>query len=258
MQRDLIAARGDALLALEKLDEAQEAYDRVLSTGPHAMALRGKATIALMRRQPDESRKLLDQALALEPENDEIVTADAEWYLRQGKYELARDRFAKAVELNPIKLIPRIGHVRAILGTGDTKSALQEITELRQLQPNNMLVVFQDSVVQLAAGNYEAAKSAADQVLARDQYHTMAMNVSGSSAYALGLYEQAAARLRTYVEATPQDKQARILLAASLLRLKEATAAKTILQPLLAENDARVLALMGTAEALSGNNEAAI
>lgn len=258
VQRDLTAARGDALLALEKLDEAQEAYDRVLSTGPHAMALRGKATIAVMRRQPDESRKLLDQALALEPENDEIVTADAEWYLRQGKYELARDRFAKAVELNPIKLIPRIGHVRAVLGAGDIKSAVQEITELRQLQPNNMLVVFQDSVVQLAAGNYEAAKSAADQVLARDQYHTMAMNVSGSSAYALGLYEQAAARLRTYVEATPQDKQARILLAASLLRLKEATTAKTVLQPLLAESDARVLALMGTAEALSGNNEAAI
>ena len=258
MQRDLMAARGDALLALEKLDEAQEAYDRVLSSGSHAMALRGKATIALMRRQPDESRKLLDQALALEPENDEIVTADAEWFLRQGKYELARDRFAKAIELNPMKLIPRIGHVRAVLGAGDTQNALQEITELRQLQPNSMLVVFQDSVVQLAAGNYKAAKSAADQVLARDQYHTMAMNVAGSSAYALGLYEQAAARLRTYVEAMPQDKQARILLAASLLRLKEATTAKTILQPLLADNDARVLALMGTAEALSGNNEAAV
>ena len=40
MQRDLMAARGDALLALEKLDEAQEAYDRVLSSGSHAMALR--------------------------------------------------------------------------------------------------------------------------------------------------------------------------------------------------------------------------
>jgi putative PEP-CTERM system TPR-repeat lipoprotein len=258
-QRDLISARGDALLALEKLDEAQEAYDRVLASGPHAMALRGKAIIALMRQQPDESRKLLDQALALDPKNDEIVAADAEWYLRQGKPDQARDRFATAIELNPLKLIPRIGHIRASLSVGDTEGAVKEAEELMKLQPNSLLVLFQDSVVQLAAGNYEAAKSAADQVLAVDRYHTGAMNVAGSSSYALGLYEQAAARLTNYIQVVPQDKQARLVLAASLLRLKNAASAKTILQPLLASDprDARALALMGSAEAMSGNTDEA-
>lgn len=259
-QRDLIAARGDALLGLEKFDEAAEAYDRVLATGPHAMALRGKAVIALMRRQPEQSRELLDRALELDPKNDEIIASDAEWYLRQGKPERARDRFAEAIELNPLKLIPRIGHIRASLGAGDTESAIQEVTELRKLQPNSMMIVFQDSVVQLAAGNYEAAKSAADEVLARDRYHAMAMNVAGNSAYALGLYEQAIARLTNYLQVMPQDNQARMVLAASLLRLKDAATAKTVLQPLLANEpqDARVLTLMGTAEALTGNNEAAV
>ena len=259
-QRDLISARGDALLALEKLDEARDAYDRVLASGPHAMALRGKAIIAMMRQQPDESRKLLDQALALDPKNDEIVAADAEWYLRQGKPEQARDRFATAIELNPLKLIPRIGHVRASLSAGDTEGAVKEVEELRKLQPNSLLVLFQNSVVQLAAGNYEAAKNAADQILASDRYHAGAMNVAGSSAYALGLYEQAAARLTNYVQVVPQDKQARMVLAAALLRLKNAVSAKAVLQPLMESEpvDPRALALMGTAEALVGNNDAAI
>src|SRR3546814_8603868 len=74
MQRDLIVARGDALLALEKLDEAEDAYDRVLAEGPHAMALRGKAAVAFNRQQPEKSRELLDRALELEPENDDVVT----------------------------------------------------------------------------------------------------------------------------------------------------------------------------------------
>ncbi len=259
-QRDLISARGDALLALEKLDEAQDAYDRVLASGPHAMALRGKAIIALMRQQPDESRRLLDEALALDPKNDEIVAADAEWYLRQGKPEQARDRFATAIELNPLKLIPRIGHIRASLGAGDTEGAVREIEELRKLQPNNTLVLFQESVIQLAARHFQAAKNVADQVLAADRYHAGAMNVAGISAYALGLYEQAVARLTNYLHAAPQDNQARMVLAAALLRLKNAETAKTVLLPLMTSEtpDARAFALMGTAEALSGNNDAAV
>lgn len=259
VQRDLTAARGDALLALQKLDEAEEAYDRVLASSPHAMALRGKAVIALTRNQPEKSRELLDQALAAAPDNDEIVSADAEWYMRQGKFDQARDRFAKAVSLNPIKLIPRIGHVRALLGAGDVKAAVADMAELRKLQPNNPMVVFQDSVVQLAAGNYEAAKSAADQVLAVDQYNPLAMSVSGNSAYALGLYEQAIARLTNYIQVVPKDDQARIVLAASHLRMKNAAAAKATLQPLLSREpqETRVLALMGVAEALSGNSKAA-
>jgi putative PEP-CTERM system TPR-repeat lipoprotein len=259
-QRDLVSARGDALLALEKFDEAEEAYDRVLASGPHAMALRGKAVIALMRKQPEESRKLLDQALELDPKNDEIVTADAEWYLRQGKPEQARERFADAIELNPLKLIPRLGHIRASLSAGDTQAAVKEAEELKKLQPNSILVLFQDSVVQLAAGNYEAAKNSADRILAADRYHAGAMNVSGSSAYALGLYEQAAARLTNYLQVVPQDNQARMILAASLLRLKDAPTAKAVLRPLMTSEpqDPRALALMGTAEALSGNNDAAV
>lgn len=260
VQRDLIVARGDALLALQRLEEAEEAYDSVLAQEPHAMAYRGKAAIAFVREQPEQSRVWLDRALALEPKNADIVTADAEWYFRDRQFALARQRFQEAAELSGILLLPRIGAIRSALAMGDTENALDEITALKEAQPNNGLVLYQDSVVQLAAGNYEAAKRSADQVLARSRNHTMALNVAGYSAYSLGLYEQAAARLNSYVQARPDDRQSRLVLAASFLRLKEAAAAKAALQPLLADNpnDAQVLSLMGTAEAMAGNTEAAV
>ncbi|WP_193369788.1 XrtA/PEP-CTERM system TPR-repeat protein PrsT [Pelagibius marinus] len=260
VQRDLIVARGDALLALQKVGEAEEAYDSVLALAPHALAYRGKAAIALARQQPEKSRKLLDRALALEPENADIITADAEMYFRDGKYDIARQRFERAVELNPILLLPRLGVIRAALAEGDVKGALAKMTKLKAAQPNSGLVLFQDSVVQLAAKNFEAAKRSADEVLAINRYHTMALNVAGISAYSLGLYEQAAARLTQYLQTVPEDRQARIVLSATFLELKDVPAAKATLRPLLTEQprDAKVLAMMGTAEALAGNTDAAI
>ena len=259
VRRDLLVARGDALLGLEKFDEADAAYDRALKAGDNAMALRGKAMLASARNQPERSRQLLDRALRAAPASVEIVAADAEWHLRQGAFELARARFEEAISLDPAKLIPHIGLIRAQLGMGDVDAALATITALRAVQPSSVLVALQDGVVQLAAGDYTAAKNAADQVLAVDRYNAVAMNIAGTSAYALGEDEQAVLRLTNYLQAAPQDDQARLTLTVSLLRTKDISNARAALRPLLAREpqDVRAVTLAGAAEAMDGNAPAA-
>lgn len=222
LQQDIVVARGDALIGLGRLVEAEAAYDHVLKQGPHAMALRGKAHVAMTVGDNDAARGYLDQALSLDPDNPNILYEDAVWLYQNREFKEAQDRFAQAAELDPTRLATYVGLIQSQLQLGKTDEANELVRRLASADPDNLSLTLQDAVVQFMRGNFRDAKTAADRVLAANARVPRALLIAGYSAYQLQQFDQARARLTTYMAMVPADTNARAALGVTLLRLDKA------------------------------------
>jgi putative PEP-CTERM system TPR-repeat lipoprotein len=261
--RDLLAARGEALLGLGKIDEASKAFNDVLAEGPHAIAYAGEARVALIRGDQTRARAMLDEALALAPDDPQIGMLDADWLYQEGRYQDAAARFHEVVKADPRNLMARLGEVRAFLAGGDVKQAQNLIEPIMKARSDDLAVVFEDSLVQYTAGNYQRAKADAERILASNEQQETALRIAGSSAYQLGDLEQTLARLSQYLAIRPDDNEARKMFAATQLRQNNPEGAKSTLRPLMDKpldsmDDPMLLTLIGSASAQSGDLENAI
>jgi len=230
LERDLYVARGEALLGLGQMDEAQAIFDRVLQDGPHARALVNKARIEMIFDRPQPARALLDQAAAVNPDDPFLATVEAGWQYNARNYAAARDAFARAAELNPNKLLLYVGQIQAHLALGETAQAGRLVKALQASDPDNTLLLLLDSIVKFLDNDHRAAKSAADRVLAVNSRQPQALLVSGYSAYRTGEYEQARAKLTSYLSQFPDDDKVRAVLGAALLQLGYAEEADRTLE----------------------------
>jgi len=219
IQRDLYIARGEALLGLGQLDEAQAIFDRVLRDGPHTRALVGKARIATILGDQNAAREMLDKAAAIAPDDPLVTAVDAQWLLRAGRYEEAMARFERAIELDPTRLENYLGKVQTHLALGELDAADQILRRLQKEQPDNLIVTLQDSIVQFRRGNYQTAKTLAERVLSVDANQPQALLIAGQSAYQLKEYEQSRRRLLAYLAQDPGNNQARMTLGAAMVQL---------------------------------------
>ncbi len=219
LQKDLYVARGEALLGLGQIEEAQVIFDRILLEGPHVRALVNKARIAIFLDEQEAARGYLDQAAAINPDDPLLATINAGWLYQAERFAEAKDGFARAVELNPFRLAPYVGQIQSHLALGEFDQADRLVQSLKAKQPDNNLVVLLESITQYQLGNYQNAKLAADRVLAAKSKQLQALEIAGYSAYNLGDYEQSRAHLLAYLAQRPQDDRARMMLSAALLRL---------------------------------------
>lgn len=231
IQRDLYVARGEALLGLGKIDEAQAIFDRILQGGPHIGALVSKARIAMALGANAQARQWLDQAAAIDPREPNLVAVDATWYFQERRFEEARDRFALAVRLDPTSLESYIGKVQSQIALGELDEAAALVDDLKRSRPDLPAIVLQDAIVKFLRGNYVEAETAAQRVLAVARTQPQALLVAGQSAYRLGQYEKARVHLGAYLIQNPQDQQTRLVLGATLLQLGQSKEAYAILGP---------------------------
>ncbi len=107
---------------------------------------------------------------------------DAVWLFQARRFDEAKTRFARAAELDPSRLPAFLGQIQSELALGELEAADGLVRRLAAAQPNNLLVVLQDSIVQFLRGEHRAAKTAADRVLAADDNQPQALLVAGYSA----------------------------------------------------------------------------
>lgn len=219
LEKDLYVARGEALLGLGQIDEAAAIFDRVLQEGPDLRALVNKARVEMIFDNPQAARTLLDQAAAMAPDDPLLALVDAGWQYNAGNYAAARDGFARAAELNPNKLLPYVGQIQAHLALREINEAGRLVNNLQASDPGNTLLQLLDSVVNFLKDDHPAAKFGADRVLAANARQPQALLISGYSAYRMGQYEQARAKLTAYLAQYPEDERVRAVLAASQMEL---------------------------------------
>lgn len=132
-------ARGDALMARGKFEEALRTYRQAKDKAPVPALLvrRGHALLAL--RRADEAREIFQEYLA---SGDRALTISAHFGLGQAWYQLGDFRrstleFRKASLLDPTSVAARTGLGHALCSQHDYRAALAEYEQALQLRPDD-------------------------------------------------------------------------------------------------------------------------
>lgn len=146
----IIAAieRAGLLNLVGRINEAQKAYDEAVELDPAPLTFAWRAAfrlskIALAPGSPpppfDAIQDDLDKALALAPDFWFSRNQQARLYLAQGKYELARTEFARALKEFPHNGALRWDYARTLRELGREQDAVSEAAMAFRLDPGFML-----------------------------------------------------------------------------------------------------------------------
>ncbi|MGD1876723.1 MAG: XrtA/PEP-CTERM system TPR-repeat protein PrsT [Kiloniellaceae bacterium] len=260
IERDLYVARGAALLELGRYDEAKAVFDRVLARETDVRALALRARLALTLGDSDSARQDLDSALALGKEEYLLSLVEGQWFYQQRRFDEAIQHFVRAIELDQTQLEPRLALVQSYILQGNLESAEATVKSLKSVQPDNLVIVLHEGIVQFLQGRFAEAKVSADQVLARIRSQPQAEIIAGYSAYQLQQYEQARKYLESHLVRVPKDAMTRMVLGATLLRLGEPEKAYEVVgsEEIEVPEKGEYLSMLARTALASGDNAAAL
>jgi tetratricopeptide (TPR) repeat protein len=135
-----------AMLQLQKgqLAESERGFREVLARQPDFMPAYGNlAAVLMLRQNPEEAEKLLEQATILGEGNVdrsawiEPVKNLADLYASQRKFDKAAENYARAIYLSPQRADLRIGIASAQFETKKYDEALANIQAAMTVEANN-------------------------------------------------------------------------------------------------------------------------
>lgn len=257
-QAELLVLRGQAYRQLNRLPEAEQAFEEASQIAPDNVdAVLGLADISLRHSDFSTAEERIARAIKLAPEEAGV------WHLAGSIKHAQRDNegavahYSKAIELEPKHLAARMARAGVRMDQGFDAEALKDIVYLREAYPKDPRAAYLHAVL-LARGNDEAGsrKALLEAVAIIDGLneqlftkHGPSLLLAGLVHYSLNQWEKARQYLKRYIKLEPQHAHARKLLGSILLSKGEHKRAITVLEPALefAANDPRLLTLLGTA-----------
>ncbi len=263
-QVDVLKLRGDAYLALARLDDAKQAYTEVLGQQPESLDARiGLAQVEQKRGNPAEAENLLAQVLADDPDYPAGWLARGLFDLQLRRYSAAEAAFQRSISSSSVApaetQLALQGLVESQWRQGKFSQALVSAERLLKLLPNHPQPMYLRGVIAYGMGDYATAKDYLRKALERAPGHQPAMFLLGATHYAQGDLEQAHRYLDEALSAAPASLPARKLLAATRLRQQKPQEALAALAAISAEAmDKDVLTLQGEATIQAGDKRAGL
>lgn len=250
---ELLAARGDALLALNTPAKGKQSYEQALAAKPGMVdALIGLARVAMIDKDPVLAAKLTGQALAADPSSISAWLFDGAMLKAEGKPDESIAAYGKVIALQP-------GHVNALnerahlyIAAGKFDLAKADLDAARKAAPGALAPLYTQALLDFRQANYAAALESLQKVLRVAPENMQSLLLSGAVELNLKSFEQAEQHLKKYLEKNPGDPYATKLLAQVLLNSAQPGAAAATLAPLLKDGgsqDAQLLALAGQSSA---------
>ena len=253
---DRFELRGDAELNLGKPAEALKSYNTVQNYRPTSIpALLGKARLAAAQRDLANAGQLIDTALSVDPNNTNVLIAKGDLQIANGDLNAAIGSYEKAVASNADSVTAHLALASALLTAHRIDEARTHIAMIKKAYPYLPSVNYTDSVMLFAEGKNAEALEAVQKVLASIPDYPAALALSGAIQYALGTQAQAEVNARKFLKAYPNNVFGRKLLAAILLKQKQAGKALEVLEPMVGSaqlKDPEVFMLAGSAYLLTG------
>jgi putative PEP-CTERM system TPR-repeat lipoprotein len=249
----LMALRGEALIALRKLDEAKKEFQGALDAQPNsADALTGMARLAAIGNDLEGARALAEQAIAKDAGNINALTFKGELLRAEAKPEEARAAFAEVLKLDPTNSGANLEKAYLDIVAGKLDSAQAAIDLAKKSAPGSLPTQYTQALLDYTRSNFKAARDNLQLIAKRAPNHLPSMLLSASVDYQLGSLKQGEAKLRTYLEADAGNAYARKLLAATLLRENNPAEALKVLDPVLKDkvSDGSLLELAAQANML--------
>ena len=241
--------RGDIYSALNKLPEAKTSYEQALKLKADApLALVGLAKIAYFNKDVDGATRMIDQAIAKNPQNTEALAAKAELLRAQNKNDEAAAAYDMALKLKPDSVQYHLAKANLDISVRRFDEAAKEIDLARKLAPAAPTVAYAQALLDFSQEKHKQALESIQQVLKVAPDHMPSVLLAGAIQYALGSNEQAEQYVKRYMEANPGNVYASKLLASIMLKNNDPQRALSVLNPAIQQaqgTDPQLLSLAG-------------
>lgn len=245
---DQMNIRGEALMALSRANESCDQFDAMLRLRPgHPPALLGKSRCAAARQDFALSRKIIDEAIQLDPTHTESWIQLGHMERGQNRYAEAETAYGKALATRPSDVDALMGRAMARLKLRKFDAARQDMKIARAIIPSSPLPTHMLGIEAYYHGDYHEAKIQFQRVLNVLPDYLPSLFWQGLTDLNLDNVEQALKGLSYYMERKPDDQTAKVLLAYAQARQGNKISAEKTLKALrnLGLEDAAVLSMSG-------------
>lgn len=218
----ILSLRGDALLAMKKLDESRQAFDSALQLEQYnSDALIGLARHALIKNDIDGALRLADSAVSHNPTNVDALLFRADLDKAMGKLDAARTHYDKALQLNPDTAVAYLQKAYLNISQNKFDAARADIAALKKAAPGNLLAYHAQAQLEFVQGKYKEALGSIQNILKAAPEHMPSQLLAGATQFSLGSLPQAEQHLKKYIESDPGNLYARKMLASVYLGLNQ-------------------------------------
>ena len=240
----VLAGRAQALLSLDRRDEAREAIARAQQLAPNAVEPNLVASrLAMMSGDRAGAEAAIDRALAANPNNIQALLTKASLQLDRGDLKPSIETFGKVIAQMPGNVIARTRRADAYMRDNDNTAARADIDAALRTAPGNPTATYMLALLQARAQDWRAADETLQRMGPAVQNFADGFLLQAWVKNALGQASQAEDAARRHVARRPDDPRGVKLLASLELAANRPDAAAGTLDRLASRNAADVEAL---------------
>lgn len=246
LKAQLLNLQGEARLGLRQVESGCQLFQDALAFDAKLSAAnRGLARCAMHKRNVDEARARMRQAIENTPEDVENWLMLGNIELNQNNLSAAGQHFSKALSLEPGNRHALSKHAFVALSQKNLDLARKDLKLMQDIAPKSADLLYLDAAIKYHEGNYQAAMPMLQELLGLQPNHITTNYLAGLVAYELASYQQAIGYLSKVVNAVPNHPDARKYLASAQYLVGDAKSAYQTLIPIALETrDSQTLALL--------------
>lgn len=247
----LLSSRGMALLALDRKDEARQAFDLALAYDEMSTStLVGMARLDASEGKMGEARSTLERVFKIDEHYWPAWSFQGDIERFEGNLEAAEAAYGKAIEYNPVDNTDLLNRALVRIAQKKFEQASEDIGQLTRQIKHHPHIDYVRGLLHFQKKEYEEAQTAFESVLAVENNYLPALLYLGAAHFQQGNQETAESYLDRYVGAIPDYLPASRMLAYIKLKKKGYTAAEKLIRNAVKEEgdmDSFTLTLLANA-----------
>ena len=194
---EITSELSDALMHLDRPDEALKVIDEFQTQYMDAKILRSKVELLIFLKRANEALQAVDKLLSLEPENADVLLLKGQIILMQGiNYEKSVEVLEKAVSLNPKSQDGFLMLSESFLSLKRFREALDAANSVLKLNQENVDALTNKGLALMELREYKSAIESFDKSNNLQSDNIKALRGRGECLRFLGKFEEAMVDLR--------------------------------------------------------------
>lgn len=256
VEAEVRVLRGQAMLELNQTQNSEEQFLSALAIKPNFVkGLIGLASHRMSTGRIEEADKLLDRAMAQEPDNESSWHMKGKIRLSLNDWRGALDNFDRTLSLSPTNTVARVDRASVYLLTGRRDDALKDLDIVQKEAPKLPRAGLLRALAYVQMGERQKALTLLDDVtlwigiLSTEAFNNspQSLLLMGAIHYSLKRYEDAVPYLLRYNELVPHTPITQKMLGVIYMLRGDNRSALELLEPLLTRtpNDIQLLTALG-------------
>lgn len=264
---EMLALRAVSEAGLGNVAGAEQLLGEAFQLAPNTLqVMKVRVQLAMVAGRQEEAQQLLDAAMKVHGENQELLLLHATQLAAGEQPDAARAVYQKVIDMDPPDFVSALGRSARLrlaqmqIMSGELEPAAQLLQSLFRRDPNDPFVNYLGGLIAYEQAQFQRAEELLLKVLKLAPEHNPTRLLFGTVNFAEHNYEQAAYFLGKYLMSVPDNLLARKLLARSYILLGRAEEASAVLQGVVSEEttDTELLTLVGLSDLERGERVAGI